>query len=52
MSIKVSDLELFDMCNFLRVGKKKRVKAPSFINTATFYTDHTVKSCYFKHFNV
>ena len=32
--------------------EKKKVKAPSFVNTATFFIDHTVEYCHFKHFNL
>ena len=30
-------------------GTKKEGNALSFINTATFFTDHTVENCHFKH---
>ena len=33
-------------------GRKKRANTPSSVNTATFFIDHTVEQCHFKHFNV
>ena len=43
-----------DSCavKYPEVGTKKRANAPSSINTATFFIDRTIESCYFTHFNV
>ena len=41
-----------ELSNPLGWGRKKRANAPSSVNTATFFIDHTVEECHFKHFNV
>ena len=33
-------------------GREKRAKAPSSVNSATFFIDRIVEQCRFKHFNV
>ena len=49
---KFPGMGTIELSNPPRWGRKKWAKAPSSVNTATFFIDCTIEQCRFKHFNV